>query len=89
MDVEEVLHSAIRQSETGHRVGLLRDGRLRSIDAYAGAWQVEQARIIDSLWCGYDGISTADIHLQGDANVPQSCHQGHTHAPVLLPPNHR
>ena len=83
-NIEEVFHSTVRQGETNHRLGLLGDGRFRSIDTYASTWKVEQTRIIDGVGRRHDGIPRADIHLQRDANLPEHRHQRDAHAAVLL-----
>ena len=84
VDVEEVLHPAVRQSESHHRLGLLRNGGLWPISAAPRAWEVEETRIIQDFRWRHDGVSGADVDLKRDSDVSEHGHQLDAHATVLL-----
>ena len=84
VDVEEVLHSAVRKSEPHHRLRLLGNRGLRSIGTEPSAWKVEETWIVQDFRRRHNGVSRADVNLKGDPHVAEHGHQLGAHAAVLL-----
>jgi hypothetical protein len=62
VDVEEVLHPAVREREPHHRLGLLSNRGLRPVSADARARDIEEARIVQDFRRRHDGVSGTDIN---------------------------
>jgi hypothetical protein len=89
MDIEEVLHPAVCQREPYHRFGLLGNGGLWPIGTHSGAWQVEEAWIVQDFRWWHDGVTGAHVDLQRNPNVAEHDHELDAHAAVLLVPADR
>jgi hypothetical protein len=82
-DVEEVLHSAIRDSENHHRMEFLRDHRFRRVRPEHWSSQSQQHRKSEIRGGWVDEIAETNVDLHRHASAIQTCRHAHPNSFVF------